>query len=305
MGWFALQINFITEGILQVLRATPLSFKIPAFLLNLFLGILMTGATLFGIRGLGFISKWSIPLLVGTLLFVLYQSKDKVLLEPKIFTLSGISIVIAIAIGAVSDFPTYFRHARSKKEGFLAVILLFTLIMPLIESIGIYLGTHSTHGDLLETLLQGGGFLWSFWIACFLLLTGWMTNNTNLYSAGTNSLVLLPKLSFIQRTLLIGFLGTLISSFNILSHFVFSLEFMGTMVASFGAVLMVSYQRKELHASKEQYIACLVGFTAGILSLTKTFELTQAPILDSFLGSFVVALGLAILRRKNETFAKG
>jgi purine-cytosine permease-like protein len=178
-------------------------------------------------------------------------------------------------------YPTYFRHAKSVKDSHIAAIVLFAVVLPLLEGIGVYLGLSSS-GSILQVLTGGGGFLWTVWVALFLILAGWTTNNTNLYSAGVNSFALLPKLSRGSRTAWIGCIGTIISCFDLTLHFETVLNLMGIGIGAMGGVLLVSYILKNT-TFKWNYIACGGGSILGIC----TFNL-GAPLLFAFIGSGII-----------------
>lgn len=294
LGWFAIQINVITESIVHVLPALHLS----PLLCNLGLGALMTAVSACGIRGLRVLSQWSLPLLVGTLAVAMFTVTGTIIPPTLPFSVAGISLVIATAIGAVIDLPTYWRYARTHKEGLWAIAILFGIALPVIEFLGVYLGAHTGGGTVVGMLTQGGGVLWSLWVALFLLVAGWTTNNTNLYSAGANSFALLPKLSFAQRTIVIGAMGTMLSCLNVLSHFTLALEMMGIMIASMGAVMVCTYWRKGIYV-QSNYIACALGIAIGFCSLFHLFPGTGAPVIDAFASSAIASFGLQRLRRSN------
>ena len=285
VGWFAIQINVVTESLSQYLFFSPI-------VLNLLLGALMTVVSCCGIRGLQVLSQLSAPLLIATLAIALYFTTGSLQVEAHPFSFGGISLVIAAAIGGAIDIPTYWRHAKSRSDGTIAAVLLFGVALPLIESVGVYLGFHASSTNLLATLTQQGGLGWELWVVGFLVLAGWTSNNTNLYSAGINSFSLLPKLSFVRRTLLIGAFGTMLSCMNLLQHFSMALDVMGILIASMGAVMIVSYFLK----SNRVYIPCGIGVVIGLMSLAG-FSLTGAPVVDAFLSA---AIGTMLFRRRYE-----
>lgn len=293
LGWFAIQITVISESIVNVLAALFPHVQIPSILLNVFLGLLMTVVSCLGISGLHRLSQITTPLLVGTLAVAFSLSGEAVPLASPILSYAGVSIVMATAIGAVIDIPTYFRHAKTTKDGTIAIVLLFGIALPLIEGVGVYLGMHTSQEGPLAMLTQQGGFFWNLWVSGFLFLAGWMTNNANLYSAGTNSSSLFPKSSFIQRTFCMGVLGTILSCMDLLAHFTSVLEILGILIASVGSVTIVSYftARPVYH-----YLACAIGALVGLGSFFG-FSLTGAPVVDALLSG---AIATVILRRKYE-----
>jgi len=283
---------------LQIFSAVSPDMAMSPLLLCVCLGIAMTAVSSFGIRGLGILSQICTPLLILTLgaaLYIVSGTGAIVVSSPSLMLGSGVSLVISTAIAAVIDLPTYFRHARTKKDGMIAAILLFGLVLPFVEGIGIYLGMHVPNGTILDALTQGGGAFWSLWVAGFLLLAGWTTNNTNLYSAGTNSFALIPRLGFVARTLLIGALGTFFACFGLLNHFAIVLEVMGILIASMGGVMLAVYLQKK-SSIQSNYAASFMGLILGILTLFGVITVTGASVVDAFLGAggFAVILNSRI-----------
>ncbi len=278
IGWFAIQLNVITETVVFVF---PFLTKIGTTLL---LGVVMTMTAARGIQLLSYFSQWITPLLIATLVMALTTAHSRTTFFGAPASLAGLSLVIATGIGGALDLPTYWKDARTKREGIGAVILLFGLAIPLIECVGVYLGSHLINGSFLDLLTQGGGPLWTLWVTLFLFLATWMTNNTNLYSAGVNSFALFPRLSSGQRTILIGLVGTFFASLNILAHFALALEIMGLMIASLGAVLVSSSFQKET-SFVWNTLSCGVGIGSGFVSLLGYLSF---PLLDAFLGALVM-----------------
>jgi cytosine permease len=277
IGWYGIQLNVMTMSVLE-LMPVPVS----PVLLNLALGALMTYVSCIGIKGLETLSNAATPLLIATLVGCLYLHSGIAGIEKgPVFSAGAISLVLAGSIACVIDLPTYFRHAKSVKDSHIAAIILFAVILPLLEGIGVYLGMSNT-GSILQVLTSGGGALWTLWVALFLILAGWTTNNTNLYSAGVNSFALMPKTSRGLRTALIGGIGTLIACFDLTLHFETVLNLMGIGIGAMGGVLLVSYILKNSNF-KWNYIACGCGTILGIC----TFNF-GAPLLFAFIGSGII-----------------
>jgi cytosine permease len=286
MGWFAIQLNVMTLSFQEVIESDFVILE------NLFLGFLITLAGIRGIKGLTTLANMSIPILIFTIAYALYDVNETPLAavgENELLTFSGISLVIACGIGAVVDLPTFFRLAKSKKDSLIAAIILFGLILPLIEGIGVYLFAHS-QGDNIISLLASPASpkLWKLWVILFLLLAGWTTNNANLYSASVSLKTMMPKVSELKRTVLLGCVGTILSCFNFLDNLVLVLDMIGIVLVSMGAIMILHFLGKEKSNKKINFTAWVLGITGGALSQLG-YSMTEIPVLDAFIVSLLAA----------------
>ncbi len=290
MGWFAIQLNMMSESIFSLFPKTPF----PQTYVNLIIGALVTFVAVKGIRGLELFSKLSIPLLITTLGIALFLPGNNTMASPASLSIGGgVSLVVATAVFCLIDLPTYWRHARTKKDGVIAAILLFGVALPCIESVGFFLGVKHGATHILGSLQAGGGALWTLWVALFLLLAGWASNNGNLYSAGVNAFALLPRWTEKKRTLVIGGAGTLLSCMRLLDHFAQTLEFMGIAIASMGGVVLGSY----LFGKTGGYTGFVLGMFGGICAFFGWISVTTSPVIDAYLWGLIPCL----LGRKYET----
>jgi len=290
MGWFAIQLNIMGQSLLQVS-----GFPVPQFVVNILFGMLISIVALLGTQSLNILANLSMPVLIFTIGYAVFQASH----EPMSFqaeppTFAGVSLVLAAAIGVVVDIPTFFREARSSKESMIATVLLFGGILPLLECVGVYLNIHSQGGNLLEVLTTpGASMLWSVWVASFLALAGWTTNNANLYSASVSLETTLPKVDAKLRVFCLGMFGTAISLFSIEENLAEILNVIGVILSSMGAVLSLHYLSKQKISNGMNLMICCLGVIAAVIGLT------GIPVLDGYLGAFI--LGCIIkLGVKNE-----
>ncbi len=291
VGWFAIQLNIMTSSVE--------SFKDYNIIFNIVLG---SAITLFGIRGMSSLMKLatlSMPFLVMTIGYALYSVNDyPMILQNEEFSLSGISLVLACGIAAVIDLPTFFRLATTRKDGIIAACLLFGLVLPLVEGVGLYLYMHSQGENLLQVLaLPNSNVLWKGWVLAFLILAGWTTNNANLYSATVSLQTLAPSLNDKSRTLLIGFTGTILSCFNLLENLILVLDLIGIVLGSMGAVMMFHFAFKQLKNEKENIISWIVGFLCGLCGYFG-YTILKIPVLDAFTFALITKILFKVI--KNE-----
>lgn len=291
VGWFAIQLNIMTSSFE--------GFQDYGIIFNILLGSIIT---IVGIRGMSSLEKLatlSMPFLLMTIGYALYSvNGSPITLQNEELTLSGVSLVLACGIAAVIDLPTFFRLATTKKDGIIAACLLFGLVLPLTESVGLYLFMHAQGEHLAQVLaLPNSGILWKGWVIAFLILAGWTTNNANLYSATVSLETLVPKLSDKYRTLLIGFTGTILSCFNLLDNLILVLDLIGVVLGSMGAVMMFHFAFTQLKNEKENVIAWMVGFLSGVCGYFG-YTLLKIPVLDAFTFALITKILFKVI--KNE-----
>lgn len=305
IGWFALQLVVISLSI-QKSMSIALGITPELVTLNIIAGSIITVVAVFGIKALDVLSRVSMPLLIGVLAYAVYQSYGNgvtaIVIGKNYY--HGISLVMAAAILAVVDLPTYYRFARSKRESLGSITLFFLLALPLLEFAGVYIGTHTASSSLVDALVGTGGMLWQFAVISFLILAGWTTNNTNLYSATVILEHLLPKQSPIVCTLLLGFLGTFFSCLDVLGSYENILNGMGILVSSMGGVIAAQYLLQIIakhtcaHSSSISIASWVLGIIGGLLGMNNVIVLTHVAILDSFIIAFISVIILLVLTKE-------
>jgi purine-cytosine permease-like protein len=289
LGWFAIQLNMMHESAWEIIRYAQLEWM-PEMFLTIFIGGGITAVVVCGLSGMGWMASLCAPLLIATLGFALYQAPipAETLKEEKIVW-GSISLVMAVSIATVIDLPNFFRYARSQKDCVATLILLFGVATPLIEGIGVYFASSLPGSPLLEALKLNQTGFWTLWSVSFLLVGGWITNNTNLFSAVVSAEKLLPTLSEKKRTLVLGGLGTLLACANPAEYLEFVVNAMGIAVASMGGVIITGRLFPSVRASKSivlSYPICwFSGAFIGYFALIVGPSITGIALMDAFLVS--------------------
>jgi purine-cytosine permease-like protein len=308
VGWFGIQLNMMSLGVLDLLSVKE-ARESWLLILNLGLGGLITYVALNGIKNIGILANVSLPFLLLTLGYAIYTVDPKyaVLNESPTFSIGGTSLVIALAIAFVVDLPTYYRFAKSAKDGLISISLIFVLVLPLLEIIGVYLTTGNADGNILEVLKRENAVLWNSWIALFLILAGWTTNNLNLYSAAICLQSIFKEMSEKKATLWIGLAGTFLSCYDLLNHLELVLDVVGIFIASMGSVVITRYLFLEyygLQLSSRSYSSCMAAWTLGIavgfISILG-YTFTYIALLDAVLGA---SIGTMLTLTCKETYEK-
>lgn len=290
IGWFAIQLNVIS---LSIEKSCLLLFgyQIPITMLNMIIGLGITLASLCGVESIKKIANISMPFFIGTMAIALLQTLQNPTITPTniINSYQGVSLVIATAIMAVIDLPTYYRFAKSSKDSVISIVILFIITIPLLEIIGAYIALHNQGTNILETLTAHHNVIWQLWIFLFLILAGWTTNNMNLYSATTALQTIAPRLNYATQTLLLGFAGTILSCFDLLKNLEPILNGIGILISSMGGVMVTNFLlQKYITQSKshaffvKNIIAWSIGSTIGFLTFFGYTTLTQFEIIDAY-----------------------
>lgn len=294
IGWFAIQLNIMTSAFQNMLNPEMI------ICLNIVLGIAITLVGIKGMRSLTLLATFSMPFLIITILYALYSVSDYPMIttEQEVISIGGFSLVLACGIAAVIDLPTFFRLAASKKDGLIAVCLLFGFVLPLVEGVGLYLFMHAQREHLAEVLaLSSDGIVWKIWVMAFLILAGWTTNNANLYSATVSLQTLIPGLTETSRTLILGLIGTFLACFNFLDHLILVLDLIGVLLGSMGAVIVFHFAFKQQKDEKENIIAWISGITCGFISYYG-YTYSNTPVLDAFTFALITKIIFKVI--KNE-----
>lgn len=295
--WYGIQLNLMGIALLDLLGLHAAGLNYVGA--NVALGIMMTYVSLYGLTALNRLSDLSLPVLIATLIYALLLPADKPSsYDASQLEFSGISMVVATAIAAIIDLPTYFRHARSREDAVVSALIVFGVAIPAIELVGVYLGA-VREGDSVIDLLKGSHPLWNSWVALFVLLAGWTTNNTNLYSAAVGLEFIKPGTTYRSRAWFVGLAGTALACCNLLDNLELLLELLGIGIGSMGAVVLLCYLLKAREAQVEALGAWAAGIVLGILSLSGLLTITSIPVLDAFVGAVLGALTLYLTQRNS------
>jgi purine-cytosine permease-like protein len=291
-GWFAIQLHIVGISALHLLPAYLQSNASIVSACIIFFGILMTGFSLYGLQGIAKFADLTMPLLIISIGYGVFKAMGMPPAQQAYgeFSFASVAFVLASTLLVVIDIPTYYRVSHSLKDSLLSIGILYLVATPLIQIAGAYIGYHSNTTDMVGMLTADSGIIWQLFIIAFLILAGWTTNNTNIYSSVITLKTIIPSLSERAATILIGTVGTLAALYPLITHYEKTLSAMGILVASMGAVIAINYIWQltfNTPVSRQlQYgntVAWLIGVTVGFLSFGKIFTLCNSALCDAFL----------------------
>jgi len=284
VGWSAIQINLITT----VLGG---SLLIPPLLVALIYGLSRNDLKRFATANYVILA-----MVIGCLsYFLLTMSHPKILqpvMQAESFRL-GLLLVLTTGCGALFDLPTFYRHAATRKDLILSLMLVFMFILPLIEIVGIYVSTQCTFVGDQSTWIGQFVHTFNFSSLLFLIMSGMLGACLNLYSAS----VVMNKtfsISYKKSLFVLGLASGLLSLVNLENHFLTILEIINlnteivfvlimVYLAIKGSTMLIpTIQQRKIHQ-------CLFLLILSYLLLTKIY-----PI-DLFHDLFIDTAFLGVL----------
>ena len=305
--WFAIQTQVMAEDLTRVCKCY-IGIHISKNEMAFFLASCMVFVSFFGLRLVTLFAHTTLPLMVVTLLLAgakcaFFGNATRVEMTS---TNDGMffphfSLVLASSILCVVDLPTFFRHAKTKKDASFAACAIFLVGIPLVECVGVFLGTYSNASSLVEAFVAIDHPLFHMWVMVFVLLAGWTTNNTNLFSAYSNVQTVF-KLSQTKAHRIVGLLAVGAVFVPIVDNLGFVLDAMGILIACLGGCVMMHFFlnrvvcKKEISERRSQ-VSILTGALIGFYTLLTGGIFTQIAIVDALFAS---ALCTLIVRVKNN-----
>lgn len=309
-GWFIINLSFISNGVSQILTQFNLTHPLLPIFINITFGIFIT---LIVMRDLKFISKFAainVPLLFITLLYMSYKVSNintmQHLSASKDFNCTGIFLILASLLGVIIDIPTYYRFAASLKDAWISSFITFLIIVPLVFSVGIVLAVFTYNINIVKELTDNGGLLLNIWSLAFLIISGCLISNSNLYSSQIALQPLFQNLSNKKIILMLGIMASLISCLKIISHFEIWLDGISILISSMASVMFTTFIINKFKLTffdtKTQIqntIALIIGSGFGLLSF---LHLIIGITGFSFIDASLVASCLTIIFKLPRVF---
>lgn len=283
LGWFALQLGIMVEPFVPVLGPVLTAAAIGV------LGLLITASSLKGVAAIGALADYAAPLFALTLGIALFNAGSLTHIDMPVLRIEPLLIVIALALAAIVDLPTFFRFAKSERDARISVIMVCMGALPAIEIVGAYLGTLAGGADIAHALIGNGGTVWYSWIVVFLILAGWTTNNANIYSASVSLRYIIPTLSEYRAIALLGALGTVVAVTIPCGAFCSIIEIIALPIVPIGLLTAYAALRemvpflppiREYDALAVVFSALGMGIVHGLLGITLTgYLLTDTALM--------------------------
>ncbi|MEQ9886352.1 cytosine permease [Pectobacterium zantedeschiae] len=307
IGWFAFQLDFF--GVMLQKALLHYQLEPGRFLILVFGMVLMTSTAIWGVRALGKLSIFSVPLmliLIITGLVLAANNHPEIpipIIKAPISMGSAISYVVSIWIVSAVMSPDIARYAKTRKDALLGAGLGFflgnssTIVVALILTH--LVGTE----DLVEVFFSIGLGMSAIVV---LIFAQWTTNSTNLVSASLGLSVVIRALSRPVLVVLMAIAGLLLAYNGMINNFTQFLSLLGVLISPIAGVYLVEYyfikssrlQKSVSEASFLNVVAAISWSLGSIVSLLTSpdffdlFTISSISALDGVIVSMAIYIGI-------------
>lgn len=182
LGWAVIQLHYMTAAIQALLNLrlvyAPLLYS--AITSAFFYVIMMNGLNSFDK-----LNRILFPIMIALMVFSLIGCKNNYISHPTatLPVFFGVIIILMTASGMLYDLPTYYHNAASTKDARISLLILFMIILPIVQILGLALAKMQLTSDLsgfemtkIFSSFNNIGLL-------FLIISSFLTNCLNIYSS--------------------------------------------------------------------------------------------------------------------------
>ncbi len=229
LNWYAFQITFSVDSLNHLFQggiSSGMIIRIGAAA-GLFCALLAIG----GIHLLRRVSVISLPILLGYYLYAVTTFSGTVVLSGTWgLSFTAVTTAVFALLPGIINFPTFFRHSRSKAHSYLALALM-TLLVTFFEVSTIWMD-FSVSSGLFGAVLMGA------FVLVILTFCNWL----NIYFASACWETFSVRFGESRGFAIIGLFGTLIYTFVQISTPVqFLQDLTNAYIATLGSVLLMAY----------------------------------------------------------------
>ena len=289
----------------QLFAGSELLKMMPAFS-KVQIGSLIGGfaslLTLFGIKGLKTACLIAtIPLMVISVILLFIINPHALHYElfsiPTKIDLSGTSLIVAILVASIIDYPTFFRHGKTKKHVVVALIVIPVITM-LMQVVGMFLTqSYLTNKQMFSDVIfhnQAHAVL----LSVFLILSMITSAAWNIYAASIGWESLFPAYKRRIQYAVIGLTATvLFGAVDIGDIIVPMTHLFDTLISGIGGVMVFEFLRGKISereiSSKDKLCNNLywaAGAVVGLLTYFGFFLSNHYSTIVSLVGGFIIAL---------------
>ncbi|MCA6941490.1 cytosine permease [Pectobacterium polaris] len=307
IGWFAFQLDFF--GVMLQKALLHYQLEPGRFLILVFGMVLMTSTAIWGVRALGKLSIFSVPLMLILIItgLVLAASNHPEIQIPIIKTPismgSAISYVVSIWIVSAVMSPDIARYAKTRKDALLGAGLGFFLGNSSTILVALILTHLVGTEDLVEVFFSIGLGMSAIVV---LIFAQWTTNSTNLVSASLGLSVVIRTLSRPVLVVLMAIAGLLLAYNGMINNFTQFLSLLGVLISPIAGVYLVEYyfiksSRLQKNVSEASFlnVAAAISWSLGsIVSLLTSpdffdlFTISSISALDGVIVSMAMYIGI-------------
>jgi len=303
LTWYAIQLQGIAD-ITNQLMPNIASWKV-----GIFWGALVACLGLGGFFSLKHICVFSLPLLLGYVIYAICTHSSVQFSGTWGVSLPGIIAALIVWLPGIINLPTLSRHSSSQAQSILGLsfMMFFHVILQIFT---IFIGIHSPTELLLPYLHNASMNIALFSAFSFAILAYICINLLNIYLASVAWETAISRIHDCKEYLIVGLLGTVLylcaipSSLNIQLLEVIMTSFM----ASLGVVLSINFLIRivvrhrprpweRLASSLCWLIGCLASFAIQVQLPNETryaFEHIKGPLFGILASAFAFLILLFI-----------
>ncbi|GAL25204.1 cytosine/purine/uracil/thiamine/allantoin permease family protein [Vibrio variabilis] len=272
---------------------------------------------IYGVRALGKLSAYSVPLMVTLITVGLFmaagaQSAGDKVIESPLSMGEAISYVMSIWILAAVAAPDIARYAKTRKDAILGAGFGFLFGNSATIVVALLL-TQMTGSDDLVNVFFGIGLGMAAIIV--LVFAQWTTNSSNLVSGALGMSVVLPNVPRPILVIMMTILGLAIAQLGMIDMFTAFLTLLGVTIAPSAGVYLAQYyfldksalEFERIQSAPNWMLKGLVAWAFGSAVSACTageffnlFSLTSISAIDGILASFVAYIVLVKLSVSNK-----
>ncbi|MFA0308765.1 cytosine permease [Vibrio splendidus] len=241
VGWFAFQADFFAFIMVDALA----KYDIIISHLTALIGgsVLMMMTAIYGVRALGKLSTYSVPLMVtlitiGLFMAADYQGGAAPTIEDPLTLGQAISFVMSIWILAAVAAPDIARYAKTRRDAILGAGIGFLVGNSAIILIALILTKMTGTDDLVEVFFTLGLGMAAIIVLVF---AQWTTNSSNLTSGGLCMSMVLPKIPRPVLVVIMTIVGIGIAQLGMVNKFTDFLMLLSVTIAPAAGVYIVQY----------------------------------------------------------------
>ncbi|MCK8085420.1 cytosine permease [Vibrio sp. 1CM8B] len=241
VGWFAFQADFFAFIMVDALA----KYDIIISHLTALIGgsVLMMMTAIYGVRALGKLSTYSVPLMVtlitiGLFMAADYQGGAAPSIEDPLTLGQAISFVMSIWILAAVAAPDIARYAKTRRDAILGAGIGFLVGNSAIILIALILTKMTGTDDLVEVFFTLGLGMAAIIVLVF---AQWTTNSSNLTSGGLCMSMVLPKIPRPVLVVIMTIVGIGIAQLGMVNKFTDFLMLLSVTIAPAAGVYIVQY----------------------------------------------------------------
>lgn len=288
LNWYAFQINFSLSELANVLRFEEIARKDLMIRVGAALGLMTSLLAIGGIRLLKRICVVGLPLLIVYHAYAMTVSGKNVMLEGSLqLSLPAVLTAMMTLLPGVINFPTFFRHARSKAHAYFALTIL-TILISFFQISTIWIRFTAGIGNM------EGTFYWTL-MPIFIIVILTTCNLLNIYLASACWEAIVPRFSGAKGFAIIGLLGTLTYTFVQISRPVqLFQDLTNAYIADLGSVLLMAFLIKIIVKHRPRPLEKWINLAAWFFGcIVATIYEIQHPLQG--LGTLMAGVNTSLL----------